>query len=158
VAKDRENKEERLRKARETDRKEEEARKEAVFRSHAAATLEIKGAKEQDEILKDTRTTRSAITIDNKDEEVTIDDLSLPVDDLPPSSTAPAALGSRSKRVRAGTVDYRALAGLSRTREEIERLNQKAERRKKAKAAEMVLRSPVKKKSRFIDTKAFERK
>jgi hypothetical protein len=151
VAKDREDKEERLRKAREADRKEEEARKEAVFRSHAAAALEIEAAKEQDEILEDTRTTRSAITIDNEDEEVTIDD-------LPPSSTAPAALGGRSKRARAGTVDYRALAGLSRTREEIERLNQEAERKKKAKAAEMALRSPVKKKSRFIDAKAFERK
>jgi IgA-specific serine endopeptidase len=161
MAKDREDKEERLRKAREADRKEEEARKEearkeeareeAVFRSHAAAALEIEAAKEQDEILEDTRTTRSAITIDDEDEEVTIDD-------LPPSSTAPAALGSRSKRARAGTVDYRALAGLSRTREEIECLNQEAERKKKAKAAKMALRSPVKKKSRFIDAKAFERK
>jgi hypothetical protein len=47
---------------------------------------------------------------------------------------------------------------LSRTREEIERLNQETERKKKAKAAEMALRSPVKKKSRFVDTKAFERK
>jgi hypothetical protein len=83
------------------------------------AALEIEAAKEQDEILEDTRTTRSAITIDNEDEEVTIDD-------LPPSSTAPAALGGRSKRARAGTVDYRALAGLSRTREEIECLNQEA--------------------------------
>jgi hypothetical protein len=36
VAKDREDKEERLRKTREVDRKEEEARKETVFRSHAA--------------------------------------------------------------------------------------------------------------------------
>jgi hypothetical protein len=156
VAKDRENKEERLRKARETDRKEEETRKKAVFRSHAA--------KEQDEILENTKTTRSAITIDNEDEGITIDDLPLPiddlppVDDLPPPSTAPAALGNRSKRARAGTVDYRALAGLSRTREEIERLNQETERKKKAKAAEMALRSPVKKKSRFIDAKAFERK
>jgi hypothetical protein len=123
MAKDREDKEERLRKAREADRKEEEARKEArkeaVFRSHAAAALEIEAAKEQDEILEDTRTTRSAIIIDDEDEEVTIDD-------LPPSSTAPAALGGRSKRARAGTVDYRALAGLSRTREEIECLNQEA--------------------------------
>jgi hypothetical protein len=58
------------------------------------AALEIEAAKEQDEILEDTRTTRSAITIDNEDEEVTIDD-------LPPSSTAPAALGGRSKRARA---------------------------------------------------------
>jgi hypothetical protein len=115
------------------------------------AALEIETAKEQNKILEDTRTTRSAITIDNEDEEVTIDD-------LPPSSTAPTALGNRSKRARAGTIDYRALAKLSRTRKEIERLNQKAEREKKAKAAEMALRSPVKKKSRFIDTKAFERK
>jgi hypothetical protein len=46
MAKDREDKEERLRKAREADRKEEEARKEAVFRSHAAAALEIEAAKE----------------------------------------------------------------------------------------------------------------
>jgi hypothetical protein len=46
VAKDRENKEERLRKAREADRKKEKARKEAVFRSHAAAALEIEAAKE----------------------------------------------------------------------------------------------------------------
>jgi hypothetical protein len=151
MAKDREDKEERLRKAREADRKEEEARKEAVFRSHAAA-------KEQDEILEDTRTTRSATTIGDEEEEVTIDDLPPSVDNLPPSSTAPAALGGRSKRARAGTVDYRALAGLSRTREEIERLNQEAERKKKAKAAEMALRSPVKKKSRFVDAKAFERK
>jgi hypothetical protein len=36
VAKDREDKEERLRKAREADRKEEKAKKETVFRSHAA--------------------------------------------------------------------------------------------------------------------------
>jgi hypothetical protein len=96
VAKDREDKEERLRKAREADRKEEEARKEAVFRSHAA--------KEQDEILEDTRTTRSAITIDNEDEGITIDDLPLPiddlppVDDLPPPSTAPASVLNRSNR------------------------------------------------------------
>jgi hypothetical protein len=34
---DRENKEERLRKAREADRKKEKARKEAIFQSHAAA-------------------------------------------------------------------------------------------------------------------------
>jgi hypothetical protein len=132
VAKDREDKEERLRKAREADRKEEEARKEAVFRSHAAAKEQDEeavfrshaAAKEQDEILENTRTTRSATTIDDEDEEVTIDDLP---EDLPPPSTAPAALGGRSKRARAGTVDYRALAGLSRTREEIERLNQEAE-------------------------------
>ena len=153
----------RLRKAREIDRKKKKVRKKAVFRSYAAATLEIETAKEQDEILEDTRITRSAITIDDKEEEITIDDLSpvddLPsVDDLPPLSTTPAALGGRSKRARVGTVDYRALAGLSRTREEIERLNQKIERKKKAKAAEMVLRSPVKKKSRFIDAKTFERK
>jgi hypothetical protein len=63
-----------------------------------------------------------------------------------------------ARNARAGTVDYRALAGLSRTMEEIERLNQEAERKKKAKAAEMALRSPVKKKSRFVDAKAFERK
>jgi hypothetical protein len=42
---DRENKEERLRKAREADRKKEKARKEAIFRSHAAAALEIEAAK-----------------------------------------------------------------------------------------------------------------
>jgi hypothetical protein len=124
VAKDREDKEERLRKAREADGKEEKARKKAVFRLYAAAVLEIEAVKEQDEILENTRTTRSAITIDDEDEEITIDD-------LPPSSTAPAALGGRSKRARAGTVDYRALAGLSRTREEIERLNQEAEGRKR---------------------------
>jgi hypothetical protein len=116
VAKDRENKEERLKKAREADRKEEEIRKEAVFRLHAAATLEIETAKEQNEILKNIRITRLAITIDNKDEEVTIDD-------VPPSSIAPAALGNHSKRSRIGTVDYRALAKLSRIREEIKRLN-----------------------------------
>jgi hypothetical protein len=75
----------------------EEARKEAIFRSHAAAALEIEAAKEQDEILEDIRTTRSAITIDDKDEEVTIDD-------LPPPSTAPAALVGRSKRARASIV------------------------------------------------------
>jgi hypothetical protein len=88
-----------------------------------------------------------------EDEEVTIDD-------LPPPSTAPAALGGRSKRARASTVNYRELAGITtrRTREEIERLNQEAERKKKEKAAEMALRSPVKKKSRFVDAKAFERK
>jgi hypothetical protein len=87
-----------------------------------------------------------------EDEEVTIDD-------LPPPSTAPAALGGRSKRARASTVNYRELAGITtpRTREEIERLNQEAER-KKEKAAEMALRSPVKKKSRFVDAKAFQRK
>jgi hypothetical protein len=152
MAKDREDKEKaRKEEARKEKAKKEEAREEAVFRSHAAAALEIEAAKEQDEILEDTRTTRSAIIIDDEDEEVTIDDLS-------PSSTAPAALGGRSKRARADTVDYRALAGLSRTREEIECLNQEAERKKKAKAAEMALRSPVKKKSRFIDAKAFERK
>jgi hypothetical protein len=116
VAKNREDKKERLRKAREADRKEKEARKETVLRLHAATALEIEAAKEQDEILENTRTTRSAITIDNEDEKITIDD-------LPLFSTAPAALGGRSKRARAGTVDYRALAGLSRTREEIERLN-----------------------------------
>ena len=47
---------------------------------------------------------------------------------------------------------------MSRIRKEIEHLNQKTERKKKAKAAEMALRLPVKKKSRFIDAKAFERK
>ena len=124
--------------------------------------MEIEAAKEQDKILEDTRITRSAITIDDENEEITIDDLPLPIDDLPPvddllpPSTAPTALGGRSKRARAGTVDYRALAGLSRTREEIERLNQEAERKKKAKAAEMALRSPVKKKSRFVDAKAIQ--
>jgi hypothetical protein len=46
VAKNREDKEERLRKAREADKKEKEARKETVFRSHAAAALEIEAAKE----------------------------------------------------------------------------------------------------------------
>jgi hypothetical protein len=46
MAKDRENKEERLRKTREIDRKKEKVRKEAVFRSHAAAALEIETAKE----------------------------------------------------------------------------------------------------------------
>jgi hypothetical protein len=101
-------------------KKKEKVRKEAIFRSHAA--------KKQDKILKDIKITRSAITIDNEDEGITIDDLSPidnlpPVDDLLPFSTAPAALGNRSKRARAGTVDYRALARLSRTREEIERLN-----------------------------------
>jgi hypothetical protein len=117
MAKDREDKEKaRKEEARKEKAKKEEAREEAVFRSHAAAALEIEAAKEQDEILEDTRTTRSAIIIDDEDEEVTIDDLS-------PSSTAPAALGGRSKRARADTVDYRALAGLSRTREEIECLN-----------------------------------
>jgi hypothetical protein len=104
------------------------------------AALEIEAAKEQDEILEDTRITRSAITIDDEDEEITIDD-------LPPPSTAPAALGGRSKRARASTVNYRKLAGITtrRTRKEIERLNQEAERKKKEKAAEMALRSPVKK-------------
>jgi hypothetical protein len=150
VAKDREDKEKRLRKAREIDKKEEKVRNEA--------------AKKQDKILEDTRTTRLAITIDDEDEEITIDNLPLliddllPVDDLLPSSTAPAALGGRSKRARAGTVDYRAFAGLSRTRKKIERLNQKTKRKKKAKTTKMALKSPVKKKSRFIDTKAFERK
>jgi hypothetical protein len=37
MAKDRENKKERLRKAREADRKKEKVRKEAVFRLYAAA-------------------------------------------------------------------------------------------------------------------------
>ena len=136
--KDREDKEERLRMARETDREE------------AVAAL---GTEAQDEILEDTRVTRSAISIDDEDEEVTIDS-------LPPSSTAPAALSGRSKQARASTVNYRELAGISTrcTREEIDSLNQKAERKKKEKAAEMALRSPVKKKSRFIDAKAFERK
>ena len=46
VAKDREDKEERLRKAREADRKKNKIKKEAVFRSHAAAALEIEAAKE----------------------------------------------------------------------------------------------------------------
>jgi chromosome segregation ATPase len=150
MAKDREDKEERLKKARETDKKEEKVKKEAVFRLHAAA-------KKQDEILEDTRITRLAITIDDEDEKITIDDLP-PIDNLPPLSIAPAALGGRSKRARAGTIDYRAFTELSRTKEEIERLNQKAERKKKAKAAEIALRSPIKKKSRFVDTKAFERK
>jgi hypothetical protein len=144
MAKDRENKEERLKKAREADRKKKKIKKKTVFRLHAAA-------KKQDKILEDTRITRSAITIDNKDEKIIIDD-------LPPSSTAPIALGNRSKRARAGTVDYRALTRLSRIREEIKRLNQKIERKKKAKAVEMALRSPIKKKSRFVDAKTFEKK
>jgi hypothetical protein len=111
VAKDRENKEKRLRKAREADRKE----KKAVFRSHAAA-------KEQDKILENTRITRSATTIDDEDEEVTIDDLS---EDLPFLSIAPVALGDRSKYARVSTVNYRELAGIitRRIREEIECLN-----------------------------------
>jgi hypothetical protein len=75
-------------------------RKEAVFRSHVAAALEIETTKEQDEILEDTRLTRLAITIDDKDEEITIDDL-LPVDDLLSPSTSPATIGNRSKRARA---------------------------------------------------------
>jgi hypothetical protein len=75
-------------------------RKEAVFRSHAAVALEIETTKEQNEILEDIRSTRLVITIDNEDEEITIDDL-LPVDDLLPLSTAPAVLGDRSKRARA---------------------------------------------------------
>jgi hypothetical protein len=118
---------------------------------YSQALLEIEAAKKQDEILENIKITRSAITIDDEDEEITIDD-------LPPFSTAPVALGGGSKRARAGIIDYRALAELSRTREKIERLNREAERKKKAKAAEMALRSPVKKKSRFIDAKAFERK
>jgi hypothetical protein len=124
VANNREDKEERLRKAREADGKKEEARKKAVFRLHAAAALKIEAAKEQNEILENTRITRSAITIDNKDEEIIIDDLLL-------FSTAPIALGGRSKRARAGTVNYRALARLSRIKEEIERLNQETEGRKR---------------------------
>jgi hypothetical protein len=116
VTKNREDKKEKLRKAREADKKEKETRKETILRLHAATALEIETAKKQDEILENTRITRSAITIDNENEKITIDD-------LPPSSTAPVALGSRSKRARAGTIDYRTLAGLSRTREEIERLN-----------------------------------
>jgi hypothetical protein len=51
--KDRENKEERLRMAREADREE------------AVAAL---GTEVQDEILEDTRVTRSAISIDDKDD------------------------------------------------------------------------------------------
>ncbi len=151
MAKDREDKKERLRKARETDRKEKEIRKEAVFRLYTAAALEIEAAKKQDEILENTRITKSAITIDDKDEEVTLDDLLL-------SSPASVILGNRSKRARVDTIDYRALAGLSRTREKIERLNQEIERKKKAKTVEIVLKSPIKKKSRFVDTKTFERK
>ena len=119
-------------------------------REEAVAAL---GTEAQDEILEDTRVTRSAISIDDEDEGVTIDN-------LPPSSTAPAALSGCLKQARASTVNYQELAGIStrRTREEIESLNQEAERKKKEKAAEMALRSPVKKKSRFIDAKAFERK
>jgi hypothetical protein len=150
VTKNRENKKERLKKARETDRKEEETRKKAIFRSHAAA-------KEQNEILENTKITRSATTIDNKDEEVTIDDLP---ENLPPPLTAPAALDSRSKRARASTVNYRELAEIitRRIKEKIECLNQETERKKKEKAAKIALRSPVKKKSRFVNAKAFERK
>jgi hypothetical protein len=79
---------------------------------------------------------------------------------LPPSSTAPAVLDDHSKQARASTVNYWELAGISTccTREEIESLNQEAERKKKEKAAEIALRSPVKKKSRFINIKVFERK
>jgi hypothetical protein len=144
VAKDRENKEKRLKKAREADKKEEKIRKETIFRSYAAATLKIETAKKQNEILENTKITRSVITIDNENEKNTIDDLPFPiddlpfpiddlppVDDLPPPSTAPTALGNRSKRARADTVDYRALAKLSRTREKIERLNQETERKKR---------------------------
>jgi hypothetical protein len=49
--------------------------------------------------------------------------------------------------VRASTVNYRKLAGITtrRIKEEIERLNQKAERKKKEKATKIALRSPVKK-------------
>jgi hypothetical protein len=57
VAKNRENKEERLRKAREADKKEEKVRKKAVFRLHAAVALEIEAAKEQNEILENIRIT-----------------------------------------------------------------------------------------------------
>jgi hypothetical protein len=150
VAKNRENKEERLKKAREADRKEEKVRKKIVFRLYTAA-------KEQDKILEDIKTTRLAIIIDNKDEKVIIDDL--PKNLLPPS-IAPVALGNRSKRARVNTVNYRELAGITirRIREEIERLNQKTKRKKKKKATEITLRSPVKKKSRFVNAKAFERK
>jgi hypothetical protein len=153
VTKNRENKEKRLKKARETDRKEEKVKKKAIFRLHAATALEIETAKKQDKILENIRTTRLAITIDNKNEKITIDD-------LPPSSTAPAALGNRSKRARASTINYRELAEITtrRTKEKIERLNQKTERKKKEKAVKIALRSPVKKKSRFVDAKAFERK
>jgi hypothetical protein len=122
VAKDRENKEKRLRKARETDKKEKKVKKKAIFRLHAAVTLKIEAAKKQDEILENIKITRSVITIDNKDEKITIDDLP-PVDDISPPSTAPIVFDSRSKRARAGIIDYRALARLSRIREKIERLN-----------------------------------
>jgi hypothetical protein len=70
VAKNRENKKKRLKKAREADRKEKKAKKETVLRLHAATALEIEAAKEQDKILKNTKITRSAITIDNEDEKI----------------------------------------------------------------------------------------
>jgi hypothetical protein len=138
-------------------------KKKTIFRLHATAALKIEAVKEQNKILENIKITRLAITIDNEDKEIIINDLPFvddlpPVDDLSPLSTAPAILDGRSKRARAGTIDYRALTRLSRIREEIERLNQETERKKKAKTAEMALRSPVKKKSRFIDAKAFERK
>ena len=81
MAKDRENKEKRLKKAREADKKEEKIRKETIFRSYAAATLKIETAKKQNEILENTKITRSVITIDNENEKNTIDDLPFPIDD-----------------------------------------------------------------------------
>jgi hypothetical protein len=84
IVKDREDKEERLRMACKADREE------------AVAAL---GTEAQDKILEDTRVTRSAISINNEDERVTINS-------LPPSSTAPAALNGHLKQARASTVNY----------------------------------------------------
>jgi hypothetical protein len=82
--KDYKNKKERLKMAHEADREE------------AVAAL---GTEVQDEILEDTRVIRSVISINNEDEGVTINN-------LPPSSTAPAVLDDHSKQARASTVNY----------------------------------------------------
>jgi hypothetical protein len=104
-----ENKKERLKIAHKTDREK------------TVAALETEAVKKQDKILENTRITRAAILISDEDKKITIDD---ELDNLLPSSTAPAAL-SCTKCARASTVNYQELAGITthHTREEIEHLN-----------------------------------
>jgi hypothetical protein len=82
--KDCEDKEERLRMTCETDREE---------------VVAVLGTEVQDEILENTKVTRSAISINDEDEGVTIDN-------LPPSSTALPVLSDCSKQARVSTVNY----------------------------------------------------
>ena len=144
IVKNCKNKKERLKIAHKTDREK------------TVAALETEAVKKQDKILENTRITRAAILISDENKKVTINNK---LDNLLSSSTASAVL-SYIKHTHTSTVNYQELTEITihYTREEIEHLNQETERKKKEKTAEIVLRSPVKKKSQFVDAKAFERK